>query len=183
MKIQITSKNYTVSQKLKGIIEKKVEKLDRYFGADATAKVVCRKDKDLYTLELTISDKGVLFRSEVTTDNMYQNIDIALPKVERQIIKYSGKLKDKLHKDAFKDKDWLFFEDDDEAFLPVPTKANIGRYKSFEIAPLTVEDAQMELENSGHDFFIFVSKETGKITIIYKRRAGDYGIIEPIYDM
>ena len=184
MKIQITSKNYTVSEKLKEILTKKVSKLDRYFGDSATTKIVCRKDnKDAYTLELTISDKGMLFRSEVTSDNMYQNIDIALPKVERQVVKYSGKLKDKLHFDAFKDNDWLFFEDEDENEALPSVKANIGKRKAFEISPLTEEDAQMQLDNSGHDFFVFLSKETGKVTIIYKRKSGNYGIIEPLYEI
>ena len=181
MNIQIASKNYVVSDKLKGIIERKVEKLNRYFGDTATVKVLCKKQKDYYTLELTIADKGMLFRSEVTSDNMYQNIDMALPKVERQIIKYSGKLKDKLHKDAFKDNDWLFFEEEAKELLK-ETPASISRIKAFEIAPLTVDDAQMELDNSGHDFFVFISKESGKVSIIYKRKAGDYGLIEPIYN-
>ena len=113
MKIQISSKNYVVSSKLKDILTKKIEKLDRYFSDNAEAKVYCKKENDLSKLELTIKDKGLMFRSEVTSDNMFQNIDLALPKIEKQIIKYSSKLKDKIKKEALKDKDWLYFEEDD----------------------------------------------------------------------
>jgi len=180
MNIQISSKNYTVSNKLKDIIQKKVERLDRYFSDKADAKVFCRKDNALCKLELTIQDGGLLFRSEVTSDNMYQNVDMALPKVEKQIIKYSSKLKDKFHKkSALEKKDWLYFEEGEPEIKP-PEK-QITRIKKFDIVPLTVEDAEMYLENSDHTFYVYLNRETGKVNIIYKRVLGGYGIIEPSY--
>ncbi len=180
MKIQISSKNYTVSKKLEDIIQKKVGKLDRYFSDDAEAKVQCKKENDLLKLELTIQDKGLLFRSEVQSDNMYQNIDMALPKIEKQIIKYSSKLKDKMKKVAIQDRNWLYFEEDDTYFIP-QTKNSVTKHKSFDIVPLSVEDAQMYLENSDHAFYIYLNEETNKVNIIYKRTFGGYGIIEPRY--
>lgn len=180
MKIQISSKNYVVSEKLKDLLEKKIGKLDRYFSDDADVRIFCKKENDLCKLELTIKDKGLLFRSEVASDNMYQNIDLALPKLEKQIIKYSSKLKDKFKKKAIADRDWLYFEEDDTNFIP-QTKNAVNKIKSFDIVPLSVEDAQMYLENSDHAFYVYLNEETGKVNIIYKRTFGGYGIIDPKY--
>lgn len=172
------SKNYAVSEKLEGIIREKVEKLDRYFDDTATAKIVCSKIKETYKLELTIKDKGLLFRSEVSSDNMYQNIDLALPKVERQIVKYSTKIKDKLRKGApIKE---LLFNDDEFEFKPEECK--VSKSKNFAINPLTVNEAIMELENSDHSFYVYINPENGKVNVIYKRYEGDYGILDPDYE-
>lgn len=178
MQIQIMSKNYKVSEKLENIIREKVTKLDRYFEDSASAKVVCSKTKDTYKLELTIVDKGLLFRSEVSSDNMYQNIDLALPKLERQVVKYSTKAKDKLRKaSSIKG---LLFNDDEFDFKPEECK--VSRSKNFTINPLTETEAIMELENSDHDFYVFLNPRTGKVNVIYKRYEGDYGIIDPDYE-
>ncbi len=178
MQIQIMSKNYQVSEKLDGIIRDKVAKLDRYFEDTAVAKVVCSKIKETYKLELTITDKGLLFRSEVSSDNMYQNIDLALPKVERQVVKYSSKEKDKLHKaSSIKG---LLFNDDEFDFKPEECK--VSKSKHFVINPLTETEAIMELENSDHDFYVYLNPANGRVNVIYKRFEGDYGIIDPDYE-
>ncbi len=179
MNIQISAKNYVVSDKLRNIIEKKVEKLERYFSERAEVKIFCRKENDLCKLELTIKDGGLLFRSEVFGDSMYQNIDMALPKVEKQIIKYSSKLKDKLYKKtAIDERDWLYFEEDKDV---LPSIDSVIKTKKFDIVPLTVEDAEMYLENSDHAFYVYLNNETGKVNIMYKRKMGGFGIIEPQY--
>ena len=179
MNIQISSKNYTVSQKLKDIIEKKIGRMEIFFSDDADIRVFCRKENDICRLELTIKDKGVLFRGEVASDSMYQNIDLVLPKVERQLVKYSDKLKDKLKKQAIINRDWLYYDDQEEH---PQQKTGVSRVKKFDIVPLSVEDAQMNLESSDHAFYIYLNEETGKVNIMYRRRAGDFGIIEPDYD-
>jgi len=172
------SKNYQVSEKLARIITEKVSRLDRYFEDTAMAKVLCSKIKDTYKLELTIVDKGLLFRSEVTSDNMYQNIDLALPKVERQIVKYSTKRKDKMRKASGVRE--LLFNDDEFDFKPEECK--VSKSKSFVIYPLTESEAIMELENSDHSFYVFLNAQNNKVNIIYKRAEGDYGLIDPSYD-
>ena len=88
MKVEISSKNYNVSDRLREVIEKKVAKLDKYFNDDAVAKVNCKMEGIVAKLELSIRSRGLFYRAEVTGDNMYENIDLALPKVEKQIIKY-----------------------------------------------------------------------------------------------
>ncbi|MBR4270158.1 MAG: ribosome-associated translation inhibitor RaiA [Clostridia bacterium] len=180
MKTQIMSKNYNVSEKLEKLITSKIDKLDRYFEDSATAKVVCSKvANDLFKLELTIKDKGLLFRSEVMTDNMYQNIDLALPKVERQIVKYSSKLKDKLRKNSsIKD---LVFNDELDDTLDL-NEVEISKIKNFNIGPLSVSEAVMELENSDHSFYVYLNPDNGRVNIIYKRRQGGYGLLDPTID-
>lgn len=179
MQIQIMSKNYTVSEKLENIIREKVAKLDRYFEDSASVKVMCSRIKDTCKLELTIKDKGLLFRSEVVSDNMYQNIDLALPKVERQIVKYSSKLKDKLRKNA--DIRELMFNDDFDYEIK-PEECKVSKIKNFNIYPLTVNEAIMELENSDHAFYVFLNPDNGRVNVIYKRAEGDYGVIDPDYE-
>lgn len=175
MKIEILGRNYSVSERLNRILTNKIEKLDRYFVTSPDVKVVCRKQNDIATLEITITSKGMLFRSEVSSDNMFENIDLALPKVEKQIIKYMDK-----KKEVFKDRkqfEELEFVDD----MPVFTKKEVIKTKTFEIDPLSSEDACMMLEASGHDFYVYLDSETGKVNVVYKRKDGQYGIIKPIY--
>lgn len=175
MKIEITSKNYVVSDKLKDIIEKKVGKLDKYFNDDAIAKVNCKTDGNLNKLELTVRSKGLFYRAEVSSDNMYENIDLALPKVERQIVKYGDKFFTRLKKDSL-NKDYLFF---DEA--PVFKKADVVKKKTFELEPISVEDAKVFLDTIDNNFYVFLNRETGRVNVIYKRLDDNFGLIEAIF--
>ncbi len=175
MKIEINSKNYNVSEKLKDIIERKVGKLDKYFNDDAIAKVNCKMEGQTCKLELTVRSRGLFYRAEVTGDNMYENIDLALPKVERQIIKYGDKFFTRLKKDSL-NKDYLFFEE-----APVFKKSEVVRKKSFELEPISVEDAQVFLDTIDNNFYIFLNRETGRVNILYKRQDGNLGLIEAIY--
>ena len=96
MKIEILERGgYKVSQRLDRILREKLERLSKYFDSEANVKVVCLKDAKLEKLEITITSKGLMYRSEVTSDNMYDNIDYALPKLEKQIVRNNEKRKDK----------------------------------------------------------------------------------------
>ncbi len=175
MKIEITSKDYNVSEKLKDIIEKKVSKLDKYFNDDAVAKIACKKEGNLNKLELTVRSKGLFYRSEVTSDNMYDNIDLALPKVERQIVKYGDKFFTRLKKDSL-NKDFLFFDE-----MPPMPKQEVVKKKTFELEPISVEDAKMFLDTIDNNFYVFLNRETGKVNILYKRLDNNLGLIEVVY--
>ena len=175
MKIEITSKDYNVSDKLKDVIEKKVVKLDKYFNDDAVAKVSCKKEGNLNKLELTVRSKGLFYRAEVSSDNMYENIDLALPKVERQIIKYGDKFFTRLKKDSL-NKSFLFFDEE-----PVIPKAELVKKKTFELEPISVEDAKMFLDTIDNNFYVFLNRETGRVNILYKRLDNNLGLIEVVY--
>ena len=175
MRIEITSKNYNVSDKLKAIIEKKVGKLDKYFNDDAVAKVNCRQEGNLNKLELTVRSKGLFYRAEVSSDNMYENIDLALPKVERQIVKYGDKFFTRLKKDSL-NKDYLFFEE-----APIIPKSEVVKKKTFELEPISVEDAKVFLDTIDNNFYIFLNRETNKVNVLYRRLDNNFGLIEVLY--
>ena len=176
MKIEINSKNYNVSEKLKDIIEKKVGKLEKYFNDDAVAKVMCKQEGNTAKLELSVRSKGLFYRAEVSSDNMYDNIDLALPKVERQIIKYGDKFFTRLKKDSLSSQNFLFFDE-----MPVFKKPELVKKKSFELEPISVEEAEMFLDTIDNNFYIFLDRESGNVNVLYRRNDGDLGLIECIY--
>ena len=168
MKLEIIEKNYDVGKRLRSLIEKKVGKLSRYFKDDAVCKVACKEDNKRFKLEITITGKGCFFRSEVVGDNMYDNLDIALPKIEKQILKYSGK-----KNDSFKAIS-LVSELPEEVYTPKITKR-----KAFSLDPITEEDAIYMMEAIDHDFYVFLNAETGLVSVLYRKGGNDqYGLIE-----
>ena len=106
MEIKYVAKNYKISDKLKDIIEKKLDKLEKYFNKDVDIKVACIEQNDTCKLEVTINSAGLFIRSEVSSDNMYNNIDLAMPKLERQIIKNNKKYKNKFAEKVSFDTFW-----------------------------------------------------------------------------
>ena len=176
MKIEIIERNYDVGKRLTELINKKLDKFNRYFNDEAVARVVCSLEKDRFKLEVTVKNKGNIYRSEAYGENMYENLDVVLPKIEKQIIKYASKNRDKLKKGAM---EVPTFEFVDEA--PKQDKKQIYKKKVFDLDPLTVEDAQEYLENLEHDFYVFLNAETGRINILYNRKDGDLGLIECKY--
>lgn len=172
MKLDLVEKNYTISEKLKGLIEKKVSKLEKYFGDNANCKVVCKSDNKQKKLEITITGKGSFFRSEVSGDNMYQNLDLALPKIEKQILKFNGKKNEIFKMPTLPE--LLFIEDvPEEEYNPKITKR-----KSFELNPITEDEAIYMLEALDHDFYVFLNGETGKVNVVYRKGSDEYGLIE-----
>lgn len=182
MKIEITQKNYTVKERLSDLIEKKVAKLGKYFSKDASCKVVCaaNKERTRFKMEITISSSGKYIRSEVETDNMYANLDICLARIEKQLVKMSGKLESKMKKTAAlktKAADMI----PEFAFLdepPVFAKAKIVRKKAYVLDAISPEEAIDEMELIGNDFYVFRNSKTGEVNIVYQRREGGYGLIE-----
>ena len=173
MRIEILTKNYNPSEKLKDLIAKKVDRLDKFFEDDMKIKVMLKQANDVCTLELTILQDGKVLRSEVSGDNMYNNIDDALPELEKQIIKHHDKVASKFKKFRAKD-----FTVPDSA--PVEQTRTVVRRKEYQLIPMTVEDAIEELELVGHSFYVFENKATGNVNVLYKRNDGDYGLIETL---
>lgn len=174
MKITYVSKNYKISPKFKEILEKKLDKLEKYFNKDCDVRVNCSSQADVEKLEISMNAEGMFYRSEVLSDNMYNNIDLSLPKIEKQIIKYATKNKTKALKD-FENKLEFLKE------LPVMETSKIVKTKKFDLEPQTIEDAEFNLEALGHTFYIFLNAKTGKINVLYKRNDGFLGLIEVEY--
>ncbi len=176
MKIEFVERNYDIGQSLKKLITKKVDKLDRYFDDNAKARVVCSLQNKTYKLELTITSKNKLFRAEVVGENMYDNIDTALPKIERQIVKCSKRTKDLFKKSAF-DLGKLEFLPE----LPEDEEKKIYKTKEFDLSPMSIEEAIENMELSDHSFYIFLNEKSNKINVLYNRFDGSLGVIECNY--
>lgn len=174
MKIKYYSKDYKISDKFKEIIEKKLDRLSKYFPKDYDCKVNCVKQGKNEKLEITINADGLFLRSEVMSDEMYNNIDMALPKIEKQIVKNNGKYKQK-----FKSVEKDMFEFLTEMPEMLPEK--VVKTKRFELVPTTMEDAEAQMEALGHTFYIFLNAETGLVSVIYKRNDNQLGMIEITY--
>lgn len=179
MKIGIVERGgYKASQRLKKIVTDKLNKLDKYFD-DASAKVICHKQDKKEKLEITITSKGTLYRSEVVSGNMYDNIDLALPKLETQIVRARDKKKDKRAKrKSVKDLDLVPFEFLAEEPEQLP---EVFKKKTFDLDPMTIDDARFAIERLGHDFYVFLNAKTGKVNVMYKRKDGKLGLINLKY--
>ncbi len=173
MKVKYISKNYKISDKFKDILEKKINKLNKYFPKEVDVKVNCLKFGNDERLELTLVLDNTYIRSEVTSDNMYNNIDVALPKIEKQIIKNVNKNKTKPLKEAF-ELEYL-------TEMPLLETSKVVKTKKFELVPLTLEDAKFNLEALGHSFYIFLNAQSGFVNVLYKRNDGNFGVIEVTY--
>ncbi len=181
MKIDIVGKNYSVSDKLDDIIRKKAQRLDRFFSDDVTARVVCKEEhKGRFTLEVTIIANGAVIRSEETSDNMYSNIDIVIPKIDRQIRKHRTRLNK-----TFKDTIFNFHAAEAEAIELNDTKEEeiptIVKTKKFELLPMSVEEAIEQMDLLENKFFVYLNPTTGKVNIVYRRYDKTVGLIEPQY--
>lgn len=172
MNIKFVARNYKISDKLKEVIEKKLERLEKYFNKDVEVKVNCNEENGANKLEITINSSGLFIRSEVSSDNMYNNIDLALPKLERQIVKntkrYKNKFAEKISYDNFE-----YLEE-----MPSNKNSKVVKTKSFDLDPISVDDAQAFMEALGHNFYVFLNAESGEINILYTRNDGDLGLIE-----
>lgn len=176
MRIDFQTKNYTAKEGLKDIITKKLERLDKYFDELVTIKVMMKEAKKIESLELTIFlDKAVL-RAEVIgapEETMYNLIDLAIPKLEKQIIKHHKIIASKSKK--FRHKELV-------ETIKAETEAakSVVRKKVYELEPMSESEALEELELVGHSFFVFLNKENDSVSVLYRRNDGDYGIIETI---
>lgn len=176
MKIDILERGgYKAAKRIKTIIEDKLARLDKYFEDEANAKVVLIKVAKQEKLEITITCKGMLFRCEVVSDNMYNNIDYALPKLEKQIVRENEKKKDKKRGKNLVEFPFEFLEEKPEE-LPA-----IYKTKTFDLDPMLVDDARFAIERLGHDFFAFLNAESGRINILYRRKDGKFGLIDLKY--
>ena len=177
MKIELVSKNYNEGSRLVGVIEKQLGNLDNYFSGDADALVkLSTVGNDKFTMEITVRFGGYIARAEVTGSNMYDNIDLILPKLEKQIARFRDRMNSKVPKKALPLK-----TDVEEAAAPREYYGNIVKEKHFDISIVTVDEAIAEMELLDHDFYVFVNAENNRVSVVYKRRDGDYGLITPEY--
>ena len=173
MKFNIVGKNIDVTPGLRSAVEDKIGKLEKYFTPDTEIIVTLSKEKDRQKIEVTIPVKGNIIRSEQVSSDMYVSIDLVEEIIERQLKKYKNKLVDRKHGSDFFSQDYIEkdFMDEEEV--------RIIRSKKFDIKPMYPEDACVQMELLGHNFFVFNNAETDQICVVYKRKGNTYGMIEP----
>lgn len=175
MKFIIRGEKVKVTDSIKNYIESKIGKLDKYFGSpdDLTANVVIKVRGKDQLVEITIPTKNAILRVEESHDDLYAAIDLGLDKLERQIRKNKTKMQAKKVKNAFIDFDMSFPNDDE-----IESKDTIVKRKYLDTKPMSEEEAVLQMELLGHEFFIFRNDNTENVAVIYKRKDGNYGIIE-----
>ena len=170
MKITVSGKQMTVRPSLKELTEKKLTKFDRIFGDNAEVSVVYSCRHDLQYIEITIRHDGTIFRSEEGADTFQNAIDRATDALERQIRKNKTRLEKRFRPGAFAD-----FADEE---LEEEGEFRI-RTKSFPVKPMSVEEAILQMNLLEHQFFVFRDDATEEVCVVYRRKDGDYGLIQP----
>ena len=166
MRITITGRNIELTEGLKAAVEEKLSKLEKFFAPDTDVFVTLSVEKERQKIEVTIPIKGHVIRSEQSSNDMYVSIDLVEEVIERQLKKYRTKLVTKQQSAAsvFK-QDFLDAASDDDEEI------KIIRSKKFDMKPMYPEDACVQMELLGHDFFVFINAETEDVNVVYKRKA------------
>lgn len=173
MNIIISGKNIDVTDGIRSAVTEKLGKLEKYFTPDTDAHVTLSVEKERQKIEVTIPVKGRLIRSEQVSNDMYVSIDLVEEVIERQLRKYKNKIIDKKQDVTNFQKTFIeneYLEDED---------IKIIRSKKFGMKPMFPEDACVQMELLGHNFFVFRNAETNDVNVVYKRKGDTYGLIEP----
>ncbi len=171
MKLQITGRKIDITDGLRDYTTGKLSKLDKFFGDEATADVTLSVQKDNHIIEVTIHHKGIIYRAEVSEPDMYASIDRVEDVLERQIRKQKTRLEKQLRLGAFEQVPE--FGDVEEE-----TEFKIVKTKTYSAKPMSTEEAILQMNLLGHSFYIFNNSDTMDKNVVYKRKDGNYGLIE-----
>ena len=172
MKITIYGKQMTVRESLKSAVERKLAKFDKFFGIDTEALVTCKVRRGVKIIEITVNYGGATFRAEEESETFITALDRAVEGLERQIRKNKTRLEKTVKRGAF-----IIGEDDDDEYVE-EGEFEI-RVKTFPFKPMTAEEAVLQMNLLGHSFFAFTDADSGKVSVVYKRKEGNYGMIVP----
>ena len=173
MRFTITGRNIEVTQGLREAVEDKLGKLDRFFAPATEAVVRLSVQKYIQKIEVTIPVKGHIIRAEESSSDMYVSIDLVEEILERQLKKYKNKLIDK--KQSAPSFSEAFLQEDASA----EEEIQIVKSKKFAVKPMDPEEACVQMELLGHNFYVFLNADTEEVNVVYKRKGGTYGLIEP----
>ena len=173
MRFTITGRNIEVTQGLREAVEDKLGKLDRFFAPATEAVVRLSVQKDIQKIEVTIPVKGHIIRAEESSSDMYVSIDLVEEILERQLKKYKNKLIDK--KQSAPSFSEAFLQEDASA----EEEIQIVKSKKFAVKPMDPEEACVQMELLGHNFYVFLNADTEEVNVVYRRKGGTYGLIEP----
>lgn len=174
MRYIITGRNIEVTPSLREAIENKFSKLEKYFSEDTEVRTTLTVQKDSQKIEVTIPTKKGFIRAEESSPDMYTSIDSVQDIIEKQIKRYKNKIIDKKHDvQSFSS---FFINEDTEEETP---EIRIVKSKKFAIKPMDAEEACLQMELLNHSFYVFRDADTDSVNVVYKRKDGTYGLIEP----
>ena len=171
MNITITARKTSVRDSFKDRIDKKLAKLDRFFDESANAIVTVTNEGDRETVEVTIQAQGMFYRAEKTTSDRFDSLEAVVDSLFRQIVKNKDKLGKRLRETAFDAANMEAGEEQEEAYGDFDVK----RVKR----PMDIDEAILQMNLVEHEFFVFLNAESNEINVVYKRRNGAYGLLEP----
>ena len=171
----ISGKNIDVTDGLRAAVFDKLGRLEKFFSEDTKAQVTFSVEKERQKIEVTIPMKGHIIRAEQVSDDMYVSIDMVVETIERQVVRYKKKIIDQNQDAAYFQN--AFIEDDD--YDDEDDEIQIIRSKRFAVKPMYPEDACVQMELLGHNFYVFRNAETDEVNVVYKRKGNTYGLIEP----
>lgn len=176
MNVTVSGKNLEITDALRDNVMAKLEKFGKFFKEDTEAQATLSVQKNRQIIEITIPINGSILRVEEATDDMYTSMDKALDKLNRQIQKHKTKLEKR-----YKGHDTIRFE-----YIPdIPDRdvqqPSVVRTKRFAVKPMDTEEAILQMELLGHSFFVYTNADTDDVNVVYKRKDGNYGLIEPTF--
>ena len=176
MNIILSGRNIEVTEALKNAVEDKLSKYEKYFKSDIDVHATMGVQKNRQIFEVTIPLKNdVIIRVEESSEDMYSSIDLAVDKLARQIQKHKTKLEKR-----FRTHDTIRFEQIPLTANMVEADHSVVKTKKFPIKPMDAEEAILQMEMLGHNFFVFKNSENDEVNVVYLRKDGKYGLIEPV---
>ena len=177
----VSGRNVQITDALKDTVDKKMSRLDKYFQKDipatVTLSVESKRQKDRQIVEVTIPFSSTIIRAEESTDDMYTSIDKVIDVLERQIRKHKEKLQKRKHStETIRFENIAALPEDDQE-----EEGKVVKVKKFPVKPMDEEEAILQMELLGHAFYVFTNSDTEDINVIYKRKDGHYGLIEPAF--
>ncbi len=174
MKITITAKKMQIPQNFTDYAEERIsQKLDKFFGDEADAKITISEHKSQIILELTVFYNNMIYRAEQTAEDKRDALDASVDKIIRQIRKNKTRVEKKLKASAFKEL---------EPIDTAEASYEVVRRKKFKMYPMDAEEAILQMNLLGHSFFMFINSATGETNVVYKRADGNYAVLEPEYE-
>ena len=174
MRISITGRKVNLRDNFKQLAQKKLSRFERIFDEDAEANVVVTVEKNRQTVEITIKQRGMIYRAEATEREMNDALDRVISALGRQIRKNKAKLDKRIHSADLEKYVSEFYNSEEE-----PEEYNVARVKRFSVKPMTVEEAILQMNMLGHQFYMFRNEASSEINVVYARKDGGYGLLEP----
>lgn len=176
MNIQITARNIDLTDAIRQYAEKKVSKLEKYFDHITEANVLLEVQKNVHIVEVLLSAKGVFMKGLEKSEDLYASIDLAVDKIEKQLVKYKEKLKDKKLHDKDYDTPLRLNVLDSQSVEDSDTRIIVT--KDIPVKPMDPEEAVMQMDLLNKSFFVFRNSDTNQVAVVYQRDDGNIGLIE-----